>query len=177
MATHIPLHPFNLGDNDAYLFLVEGFIHDRLDTWQLPELEYEFGKISLDELFKENVITLKRDSDFGQLTFRVSGSLPQFILELVTDEPKSFPELLKEVNKIQVCSSNQLKNYLSYLYNFNLIQDFVPPAQAITFIAIEGDDSMEKELDMIYRFADRLETKCIYQMNNEENLAEFLTLR
>lgn len=184
MATHIPLFPtynqVSLGENDAYLGLVDEYILDRRTQWTIDELIDKYGEVSYREL-AVNKIVIRKTQGVVTLAFLISGSTSENILELVKNEPFSLIELMISLPQHLKLSSSELKNQLAFLYNFGKIQSFTTTATALTFVVSDGPDHspehpIEKALDRIYHFADRLEANLAYTVNQEATLGEFVKL-
>jgi hypothetical protein len=176
MATYIPLFPEHMALNQAYLKIMDDHNLDRQKQWYLPYLQEEFGHLTVNDVLKLGYLIKQWDNQVT-LGFLVTGTITNLILEQVENEPRSCKELLIKLPRHLKLASQDLKSQLAYLYNFNKIQVFVPPGSAITFIISDGPDHtkdhpVEKILDRLYFFSDRIEQKFAYLMPYDDTINE-----
>jgi hypothetical protein len=175
MAFHFSLYPTGLGNNKCYLFIMEAFTQDQLESWNVYSLYKDFGKDEVEILINLGFLIKERNQQVS-LPFNLLGSPANIILEFVTREIYSFTELLVKLPKHMKISSKRLRNYLLFLTNFNLIQIFPWPNSGITCVAVDGQDHMEKLLDYGFCLSDKLETQYIYQADPCEGTEELAAL-
>src|ERR1019366_5004462 len=140
MAVNIPLYPFKLGNNDCYCYLMEQFTKDRISSWDIDDLINLFGKISTNEVISKGVVLRDRNNKV-KLAFLKNGTITNLTVKHVTKEIHTFHELRNKFPKHSKCSSGKMKNLLSFLINFELVQFMILPASALPCVAIDDPNN------------------------------------
>lgn len=175
MAIHLPLYPYGLGSNKAYLFIQEDFSTREISEWSIMDLHSRFGRYAVNQLLETGCV-VKLRNERVQLSFKVLGSIPNLVLKFVSNEVLSFNELLHKFPKYTRCSVGALKNYVVYLSNFKVAQFFHDPITSITYIAIEGSEKTEQTIDAMHSLTPRLEPEFIYEVDSLEEVRELTSL-
>jgi hypothetical protein len=178
LANHFQLYPGTLGDNDCYLQLIGEYTRDHIDSWVLKDLIYEYGNLAVDELLNEMFISKVRDGRV-QLSFKVEYTVTWFILDYVSQEVRTFMELLHMLGDSS--TSTRLKNCLIYLENFGTIQRLELNGSGLTCIAaVETAEELSHDTwckvgAMVNRslmWSDHLDTRYLHTMNVEDGCKE-----
>lgn len=145
-------------------------------------LQRQFGKKDITEIVEYGFLIKQRNQQVS-LAFAVLGTPANLIVNYTRDELHTFLQLLMLLPHHTKCSSLILRNLVSFLMNFGLVQSFVLPASAITVIAKEDYQVWEKELDREFNHGtppifDRLDQRFIYvadEFDGTGDLRELMT--
>lgn len=182
MSVNLRLYPYTLGDNECYLFMQDDFTATGNNIWNYEELLQEFGKVAVDEIFKNKFIIKQRQENV-KMAFAVSGTDAELIVRYVSREIFAFQELISKFPKSYGLTSQVVRNYLIHLTNFGIIQTFTLPASAITCIALEESEeakrvkqvsqSLMDRIDRIYDRCKPIEERFLFTSLGDESAKEF----
>jgi hypothetical protein len=175
MATKLALYPQGMGSNQCYLFLMDEFARNSNSYYDINQLYEQFGKLPVEDVIDAGILIKQRNYRV-RLAFDVLGSVPGLIMEYVCDEINAFFELLIRLPRPTKCSKYTLRNFLSFLMNFGLVQAFTLPASSTTCVARESDDETERKIDKIYMLSDRLDQRFLYPIDETDGVDELNAL-
>jgi len=176
MVTHFyKIYPIGMEDNECYHFLLTDYLVYDQESWEINDLYDDFGQEAVDDIVRAKYLTSTRDG-YVQLSFagKNDGTVPQKILEFCQKEIYTVKELRHKFPKISRCNPKTMKNYLTFLMNFQKICKLDDPATSITCIAVEGSEEIEEAIDRLFSHTDRLETS--HLMNVEEGAKDLKRL-
>lgn len=163
MAVHLPESPYDLGTNSVYQQLQDDH-RRKIDFWLASELKHKHDAISLKRLLKHtDLFVIDARGEGISPSFKIMSTAANIILRHVSLEKRSFTEL-RGMMPSGAQAQGRLKHLLSFLWNFEQIQCFSPPASGRTYIALDGFSEVEDEIDEIFHIVDGLEDRFKYQI-------------
>lgn len=172
MAMHVGLFAGDLGTNDCYLDLIEIYLQDGITNWNYDNLLYEYGRVSVREIMDFGFLGTQKRGEVASLTFAIPGTIPALLVKMLSKEICFFDDIFNRLPKKTQCTVSQLRDILVFLLNFELIQIFPLPASAVTCITINNDERIEKEIDHMFQFSDRIEREYLFHVGSEDEVRE-----
>jgi hypothetical protein len=166
MAVRLGLYPDNLGKNQLYMAICDSFRNDCFVKWRSYDLIQQFDNQSLDEVLKYGYLVPQR-GEAVVLSPTIPGTLSEIILSLLKSDIITTKELHQQLPAHMRVSSQLFKNELIFLTNLHLIQVATLPASGITYVALDGPQWIEDDLDRIYTFSDHIEMSAVYIPDHE----------
>jgi hypothetical protein len=174
LAVRFSLHPtqagkqpFDMGKNPCYLSLMEDYAED-IDYWDANDLKDTYGNGLVREILNERYLIEYKN--VLKLSFTILGTPTNLILKFIEREISTFNELLKKFPRQDRYPSSKLKNDLIFLSNFCRCTYFALPGSALTCIALDGNESVEQDLNEILALRDGLEERFVYQMDTKQEM-------
>lgn len=174
MAIQLPRFPFSMIDNDVYHYMRDSYVKDCRDTWSVDDIVDMFGRKALDEVLGCYLLVLGSNKETVKLAFKQIGTLSNLInTKLQKGGFFEFHEMLDRVPKSQKCQSSDLKNYLSFLADFDEVQVFNMPGCGFTIMAADGEmDKVEQTLNALYKHSEDMEPRFVHQMSVDDGIEE-----
>lgn len=161
MAVRIPLVPWGMEANEAYLYLVRTYTDK--STWEPEVLVKAAGRLYTNQLLEAKILIPGPNRQL-RMSFDVLGTVSNVILRSIQKSTRSYRELLAVI-PVKTRSSEALKHHAAYLCNFRQIQYFTDPSSAQTYFCLERQPGVEDQVDELFELADRLEPQYQFQIN------------
>lgn len=139
MPMHPPLYMKTaLGSlylNKCYRFILDDYLATKNDTWVLADLYNQFEIMPVDALIEEEIIIVIQ-KEFVQLAFNVEDKETNRLLMHLSRGIHHWAELEIALSDVRRCSSTRLRNLISHLRNFNLVELINLPASSTCIISL-----------------------------------------
>lgn len=177
MGIKLPQYPWKFEVNTLYHDLYDQYV-DEQTQWSKEKLFSEYPDYFVEQVLKYKIlvpISKDEEEDILIAGFHDTDTIAGQILELVTDQIRSYLELKNKLPKI-LLHQDSIKHSIAFLCNFKQVQCFTSPASARTFISIESNHKKTKnghdpdhDIDLIYFVGDHLESRFQYKLDFEES--------